>query len=85
MPEPELLLTGLVFGESPRWHDGRLWFSRLGRGRDRRGRRSTAGARSWSATSDRSPFCIDWLPDGRLLVVAGREGPLLRRSPTARS
>ena len=31
MPEPELLLAGLVLGESPRWHDGRLWFSRLGR------------------------------------------------------
>jgi hypothetical protein len=21
------LLTGLAFGELPRWHDGRLWFS----------------------------------------------------------
>jgi hypothetical protein len=20
-------LSGVVFGESPRWHDGRLWFS----------------------------------------------------------
>src|SRR5205814_485439 len=27
------------------------------------------------------PFCIDWLPDGRLLVVSGREGLLLRREP----
>src|SRR5262249_7836271 len=25
------------------------------------------------------PFCIDWLPDGRLLIVSGREGLLLRR------
>jgi sugar lactone lactonase YvrE len=25
------------------------------------------------------PFCIDWLPDGRLLVVAGRRHLLLRR------
>jgi hypothetical protein len=25
------------------------------------------------------PFCIDWLPDGRLLVVSGREGLLLRQ------
>ncbi len=23
---PEVLLTGIKFGESPRWHDGRLWF-----------------------------------------------------------
>ena len=27
------------------------------------------------------PFCIDWLPDGRLLIVSGREGLLLRREP----
>jgi len=26
-------------------------------------------------------FCFDFLPDGRLLVVAGREGLLLRREP----
>jgi hypothetical protein len=25
------------------------------------------------------PFCIDWLPDGRLLVVSGREGVILRQ------
>jgi sugar lactone lactonase YvrE len=23
-------MTALVFGESPRWHDGRLWFSDMG-------------------------------------------------------
>ena len=27
------------------------------------------------------PFCIDWLPDGRLLVVSGRDGRVLRREP----
>jgi hypothetical protein len=25
MPELRTLVTGLAFGESPRWHDGRLW------------------------------------------------------------
>jgi sugar lactone lactonase YvrE len=25
------------------------------------------------------PFCIDWLPDGRLAIVSGRDGSLLRR------
>jgi len=30
MPEVQTLLTGLAFGESPRWHDGRLWFSNWG-------------------------------------------------------
>src|SRR5262245_45953206 len=28
--KPQILLSGLAFGESPRWHDGRLWFSHWG-------------------------------------------------------
>ena len=27
MSDPRTLMTGIVFGESPRWHDGRLWFA----------------------------------------------------------
>ena len=30
MAEPIVLLDGIAFGESPRWHDGRLWFCGLG-------------------------------------------------------
>ena len=30
MSGPEVLLEGVAFGESPRWHDGRLWFSDWG-------------------------------------------------------
>ncbi len=26
MPEPKVLLGGLGMPESPRWHEGRLWF-----------------------------------------------------------
>ena len=26
----ETLMTGIAFGESPRWHEGRLWFSNWG-------------------------------------------------------
>ena len=26
MPEPEILLSGLGMLESPRWHEGQLWF-----------------------------------------------------------
>jgi sugar lactone lactonase YvrE len=29
-PKPQLLLTSLKFGESPRWHSGRLWVSDWG-------------------------------------------------------
>ena len=30
MTELRTLMTGLSFGESPRWHDDRLWFSDWG-------------------------------------------------------
>ncbi len=30
MAELQTLLTGLAFGESPRWHDGGLWFADWG-------------------------------------------------------
>src|SRR3954469_13617991 len=30
MGAPEVLMEGVVFGESPRWHDGRVWFSDWG-------------------------------------------------------
>ena len=30
MSELHALMTGLVVGESPRWHEGRLWFSNWG-------------------------------------------------------
>ena len=28
--QPQVLLAGLTVGESPRWHDGRLWFANWG-------------------------------------------------------
>jgi sugar lactone lactonase YvrE len=65
-------------GESPRWHQGRLWFSDWGAQEiialDLDGR-SEVVVRSQFGL----PFCIDWLHDGRLLVVSGRAGLLLRR------
>lgn len=80
MSELQTLLTGLAFGESPRWHEGRLWFSNWGtqevRACDLMGRSEVMVRIPTSL-----PFCIDWLPDGRLLVTAGREGLLLRRKP----
>jgi len=64
------LLSDLVMVESPRWHDGRLWFSHWLThdivAVDLAGK-SEVMARSPIPI----PFSIDWLPDGRLLVVAG--------------
>jgi sugar lactone lactonase YvrE len=75
--EPQILLSGLTFGEQPRWHEDRLWFSDWGAQEviavDIEGR-SEVMVRTRSF-----PCCVDWLPDGRLLVVSAREGLLLRR------
>ena len=80
MPEVQTLLTGLAIGESPRWHENRLWFSNWGTQEivavDLNGK-SEVMARVPTTI----PFCIDWLPDGRLLVVSGREGLLLLQEP----
>jgi len=70
-------MSGLVFGEQPRWHEGRLWFSDWGRQQviavdlDGNSEVVLQGASF--------PLCVDWLPDGSLLVVSARDGLLLRR------
>jgi sugar lactone lactonase YvrE len=81
MTELRRLMTGIAFGESPRWHEGRLWFSDWG------------AKQVVAADSDGDsevivevdfpsfPMCIDFLPDGRLLIVSAWEGRLLRREP----
>jgi len=80
MPQPRTLLTGLGFGESPRWHDGRLWFCNWGFGEvialDLDG-----SSELMARIPTTIPFSIDWLPDGRLLVVSGQEALLLRQEP----
>jgi sugar lactone lactonase YvrE len=66
--EAEPLLSDLVIGESPRWHDNRLWFAHWGAGEivavDLEGNAEVVAegppGLGWS---------IDWLPDGRLLVT----------------
>src|SRR5881296_2841903 len=80
LPKVEMLLTGLAMGESPRWHENRLWFSDWGAQEilavDLDGNSEVAVRTSFGL-----PFCIDWLPDGHLLIVSGRESLLLRREP----
>jgi hypothetical protein len=78
-PKPQLLLTGLTFGESPRWHAGRLWVS--GWGTRELIAVSQDGKREVMVKLDFpsfQPICMDWLPDGRLLIVSsGDDGPVL--------
>jgi sugar lactone lactonase YvrE len=77
-PEAQILMTGLAMGESPRWREDRLWFSDWGAQEiiavDVNGRSEVAVRVQFAL-----PFCIDWLPDGRLLIVSGRDGLLMRR------
>jgi sugar lactone lactonase YvrE len=79
MPEPQTLMTGIVFGEQPRWHEGRLWFADWGGPEvvavDLEGNSQTI------LRVPSFPCCPDWLPNGRLVVTSGREGLLLRREP----
>ena len=77
MPEPKVLLTDLGIPESPRWHEGRLWFCNWLE------RQVVAVSLEGKAEvmTTRDPgshpmgYSIDWLPDGRLLVT----GDMLRR------
>jgi sugar lactone lactonase YvrE len=66
------LLRGLVVGESPRWHDGRLWFAHWGANEIVRLRAD--GSPEVMARLPRfAGVCIDWLPDGRLAVTGDEE------------
>ena len=81
-PKPQLLLANLTFGESPRWHAGRLWVS--GWGTRQLIAVSQEGQKEVMVTLDFpsfQPICMDWLPDGRLLIVSSREGRLLCSQP----
>ncbi|WHT22921.1 SMP-30/gluconolactonase/LRE family protein [Crossiella sp. CA-258035] len=78
-----VLLDGLAVGESPRWHQGRLWFCHWGADEivavDPAGR-----AEVIMHDPEIVPHSIDWLPDGRLLIVPrgeGYQGLLQRREP----
>ncbi|MEV0231426.1 SMP-30/gluconolactonase/LRE family protein [Nonomuraea sp. NPDC050786] len=73
----EVLMEGVVFGESPRWHDGRVWFSDWGANQVIA--LGTDGSHEMVATVPSFPMCIDFLPDGRLLVVDSAQRRLLRR------
>lgn len=74
----QVLMSSVAMGESPRWHENRLWFSDWGAQEivavDSSGKSEIAVRVPFGL-----PFCIDWLRDGRLLVVSGRQGVVLRR------
>jgi sugar lactone lactonase YvrE len=71
----DVLCSGFGLVESPRWHDGRLWFADWTAGQvlavDEHGTTEVV-------VEHRSfPLCFDFLPDGRLVLVSNQEGALL--------
>jgi len=79
MTELTLLAGEIALGESPRWHDGRIWLS------DWAAQEILAvdldGKREVMARVQSFPFCFDRLPDGTLVVVSGAQQALLRQEP----
>ncbi|MEI8126342.1 MAG: SMP-30/gluconolactonase/LRE family protein, partial [Actinomycetota bacterium] len=69
--------SGLSFGEGPRWHEGRLWFSDFYRhavysiAADGSDERVELDVRT-------QPSGLGWLPDGSLLVVSMTDQKVLR-------
>jgi sugar lactone lactonase YvrE len=76
MSELRTLMTDLCVGVSPRWHEGRLWFSHWG---DREIVAVDVDGHSEVVAPGPkvAGYCLDWLPDGRLLVTGEQE--LLRQ------
>ncbi len=77
--EIKVLLDGLRFPETPRWHGGKLWFSDM------------VGSKVMTVDLDGHaetivevpgrPSGLGWLPDGRLLVVSMTDRRLMRLDP----
>jgi sugar lactone lactonase YvrE len=73
-----VLAEGIYFGEGPRWHEGRLWFSDF----------FAHAVKSVSLHGDlRTEFEIDdqpsglgWMPDGAMLIVSMKKRQVLRRT-----
>jgi sugar lactone lactonase YvrE len=77
MTELAPLVDGVDFGEGPRWHDGRLWYSDFYQAAVYAV--STDGGREaiHAGLPDR-PSGLGWMPDATLLVVSMTERKLLR-------
>ena len=80
--QPRILAQSIYFGEGPRWHDGRLWFS------DFYSHRicsvDLTGDMRTELELEGQPSGLGWMPDGSLLVVRMELRQLWRRWPDGR-
>ena len=76
---PKVIAEGIVFGEGPRWHGGKLWFS------DMHGKQvmtvTTEGKLEKVVAVEAKPSGLGWTADDRLLIVSMEDRKLLRRDP----
>ncbi|MDE0847029.1 MAG: SMP-30/gluconolactonase/LRE family protein [Actinomycetota bacterium] len=74
----EVLLRGLAFGEGPRWHDGKLWFSDF----YRHGifTVDVSGKEELILEVPTQPSGLGWLPSGDLIFVSMLDRSLKRLS-----
>lgn len=73
-----VLAEGIYFGEGPRWHDGRLWFSDFYAHAVKSA--SLAGDVRTEFEIDDRPSGLGWLPDGSMLIVSMTKRQVLRRA-----
>lgn len=74
-----VLTGGIYFGEGPRWHDGRLWFSDFYAHAVKSV--SLAGDLRTEFEIDDRPSGLGWMPDGSMLIVSMTRRQVLRRTP----
>jgi sugar lactone lactonase YvrE len=74
----EVLAEGIYFGEGPRWHDGRLWFSDFYAQAVKSV--SLAGDLRTEVELDDRPSGLGWMPDGSMLIVSMTRRQVLRRA-----
>jgi sugar lactone lactonase YvrE len=82
MSTSQIVVEGLAFPESPRWHDGQLWFSDM---YARRVHRIADGSAIEVASFDDRTSGLGWLPDGTLLVALMDTRRIMRVSVDGRS
>ena len=74
--QTKTLVDGLCFGEGPRWHEGRLFFSDMHANTvytvD-----TVGNLEAIVQLEDDEPSGLGWLPDGRLLIVSMKNQKLL--------
>jgi sugar lactone lactonase YvrE len=75
--ELSVVVEGMTFVESPRWHEGRLWFSDFYTQRVMAVRPGEEPEEILTVADQ--PSGLGWLPDGRLLVVSMKDHRLLRQ------